>query len=90
MLLGGHVAEEALLAEVKVEALQTAVAEADNRIRPTEVALGRVAGLLRQTQPVQHQQPHQRLRLGADPVEHLLGGDALRRRPAGHLQTAAH
>lgn len=72
MVLGISSEEETLLAHVKVEALEAAIAEADNWILFAYVALGLMLGCLSGSQTMQHWQPDQTLRLVLQPAEEVL------------------
>lgn len=69
VLLGGALAEEAVLAEVEVEAPQAAISETDDREHLAHVALGLMLGELGGGQPMHHRQPDDTLRLLLHPLE---------------------
>lgn len=71
MLKNSPSGEETRLTHVKIEALQAAIPQPHDRILLARVALGLVLGRLRRRQPVQHRQPHQRLRLLFEPGEEM-------------------
>ena len=57
--------------------------EADDRVQFTRAAFGRVVRVLAELEPVQHRQPHERLRLQVQPLQQLPTAHALQAAAAG-------
>jgi hypothetical protein len=72
VVLGVLAEEEAVLTHVKVEALETPVSEANDRIFFTYVALGLVLCRLGCSQSMHYGKPHETLRFVLKPAEKVL------------------
>ena len=81
--------EEAVLAQVDVEAAQTAITHADDGKGLAGVAFGLMLGRFRRRHPMQNGQPDERLGLAAQPIEKFGGANLSTVLFSGMLQAAA-
>ena len=71
MMFSSSAGEKAVLAQIKVETLETSVSKTDDWILPADVTLGLMFGRFGSRQPVQDRQPHHRLWFDKKPAQEV-------------------